>query len=380
MKCIVNGRILMPDGIIDRRVLCFDERIVDIATEPPLVAQVIDARGNYVLPGLIDVHCHGFNGWDASHASLEEIRKMCAWNVQSGVTGWLPTTATLEWGALTRSFQAIRQAMRACAKADWAGSQVLGCHAEGPFINEKRRGAMLGQYILKPDINRIRPWADVIRLITVAPEVEGAIAFIRAARRMGIVVSMGHSDATAEQGVAGIDAGATHLTHTFNAMRDLNHRDPGLIGAAMNDDRVYCELIADTVHVSPLLFPIMARLKSHHLVLVTDSIQLAGLPEGAYDVMGGRYVVDANRCRTPEGTIAGSVLTMDRAVRNFARYSGIPLWRVVNMASLYPARSIRVDDRKGTLQRGKDADIVIADRDFNIRATYVRGECAYKKK
>ena len=379
MKCIVNGRILMPDGIIDRKVLCFDERIVDIVTQPQMGAEVIDAKGNYVAPGLIDVHCHGFNGWDAAHGSAEELRKMSAWNVRNGVTSWLPTTPTLEWGELERSFAAIRQVMKESASPGWTGAQVLGCHAEGPFISEKRRGAMRAQYILKPDIDRIRPWADTIRLITVAPELEGATEFIRAARQLGIVVSMGHSDATAEQAFAGIEAGATHLTHTFNAMPELNHRDPGLIGAAMNDDQVYCELIADNIHVSHLLFPIMAQLKSHRLVLVTDSIHLAGLPEGTYELMDVKMKVDADQCRLLDGTIVGSMLTMDRAVRNFVQYSGIPLWRAVNMASLYPARTIRVDDRKGALQRGKDADIVIADKDFNIRATFVRGECVYKK-
>lgn len=379
MKCIVNGRILMPDGIIDRKVLCFDERILEIATRPPEDAQIVDAKGGYVAPGLIDLHCHGFNGWDTSHASVEELRKMCAWNVRNGVTGWLPTTATLEWGTLERCFASVRQAMRESVLPGWEGAQVLGCHAEGPFINAKRRGAMLGEHILKPNIAMLRPWADVIRLITVAPELDGAIAFIRAARHMGLYVSMGHSDATADQGFAGIEAGATQLTHTFNAMPELNHRDPGLIGAAMNDDQVYCELIADTIHVSPLLFPIMARLKSHRLVLVTDSMQLAGLPDGEYELLGRRISVEADKCRLSDGTIAGSTLTMDRAVRNFVHHAGIPLWRAVNMASLYPARAIRVDDHKGALQRGKDADIIIADGDFNIHATFVRGECVYKK-
>ena len=379
MKSIVNGRILIPDGVIDQKVLTFDQRIAEIASEPPEEAEIIDAKGCYVAPGLIDVHCHGFMGWDTSRADLSDLRNMCAHLVRNGVTSWLPTTLTLPWPELEKCFTAIREVMRESALPEWrGGAQVLGCHAEGPFISPRRKGAQREEYIQRPDPRRIKPWASVIRLITVAPEVDGALDFIRAARRMGIAVSMGHSDATAEQAFAAIEAGVTHVTHTFNAMAPLNHHNPGLVGAALNDDRVYCELIADGLHVSPLLLPLMARLKLHRLVLITDSIQSAGMPEGVYDQLGVQIRMEGEYCRLMDGTLAGSTLTMDKAVRNFVRFSGIPMWRAVNMASLYPARAIGMDDRKGALQRGKDADIVIADRHFNIRATFVGGTCVYK--
>ena len=175
-----------------------------------------------------------------------------------------------------------------------------------------------------------------------------------------------------------MEAGATQATHTFNAMTGLNHREPGMVGAALYDDRVYCELIADTFHVNPMLYRILARVKGDHLVLITDSIQVAHLPDGTYDQAGETVVVSGIRCQFPDGTIAGSSLTMDRAVRNFQKHTGLPLGQVVNMASLYPARAIGVEDRKGSLEAGKDADVVIADRDFNIRKTFVRGECVYE--
>jgi len=210
--------------------------------------------------------------------------------------------------------------------------------------------------------------------MTVAPEVDGALDFIREAAGMGVVISIGHTDATAAQALAGIEAGANHATHTFNVMTPLGHRAPGTVGAVLSDDRVYCELIADTFHVDPLLFGIMARQKGEKLVLITDSIQVAHLPDGVHDQSGQTVIVDGIRCRFPDGTIAGSSLTMDRAVRNFRSRTGLPLHEVVNMASLAPARSVGVDGQKGSIAPGKDADLLIADGDFNVRATFVRGE------
>ena len=373
MKCIINGTILLKDGELTGKALVFDDKIRAIADVPPGDAEVIDACGGYVSPGLIDVHCHGFMGWDASHGDLEELQQMSRRAARTGVTAWLPTTMTLDWPTLERCFAAIRRAQADSLAPDWRGAQVLGAHAEGPFISPKRKGAQAEACIQRPDAEKLRPWADVIRLMTLAPELDGAIDCIRAAREMGIAVSMGHTDATFDQARAGIEAGVTHATHTFNAMPPLNHREPGVVGAALSDGRVYCELICDTFHVHPALFGLMARQKPDRLVLITDSIAVAGLPDGPHDQMGATVIVDGIRCRFPDGTIAGSALTLDRAVRNFREHTGLPLWQVVNMAALHPAMSIGVDAAKGSLDPGKDADILITDPDFNVRATFVRG-------
>ena len=380
MKAIVNGRILLEDGVLENKALLFDDAIAGFADTAPEGAEVVDAEGGWIAPGLIDVHCHGFQGMDASNGDLNELLRMSEIKARSGVTAWLPTTMTLGWPVLEKCFSAVRVAMDETAKSGFNGARVLGCHAEGPFINARRKGAQAESGIQKPDAGKLRPWADVIRLITIAPEVEEALECVRAARAMGIAVSMGHTDATAAQAIQGIEAGVTHVTHTFNAMPPLNHREPGVIGAALNSEQVYCELICDTFHVSPMLFPVMAKLKPDHLVLITDSIQVAGLPDGVYDQLGATVIVDGIRCRFPDGTIAGSALTLDRAVRNMVRHGGVPLWRAVAMASLYPARSIGADGKKGSLAPGKDADIVIADPDFNVRRTFVGGECVYSAK
>lgn len=378
MKCIVNGTILLPDGEAAGRALAFDGNgIVGIVDAPPAGAEVIDAEGGYVSPGLVDVHCHGFMGRDASNGDYGELRRMSAQAARWGVTSWLPTTMTLDWPVLERCFAAIRKAQADSLRADWGGAQVLGCHAEGPFINPKKKGAQAESSIQRPELEKLRPWTDVVRLMTVAPEVDGALAFIREAARLGVVISIGHTGATCAEALAGVEAGANHATHTFNAMTPLNHREPGAVGAVLTDDRVYCELIADTFHVNPALYSLMARQKGDHLVLITDSIQVAHLPDGPHDQSGQTVIVDGIRCRFPDGTIAGSSLTMDLAVRNFRGHTGLPLWRVVNMASLYPARSIGVADSKGALLPGWDADILITDAEFNVRATYVRGERVY---
>ena len=374
MKCIVNGVLLTPEGEVRDRVLAFDEKIVGIVDRAPAGAEIIDARGGVVAPGLVDVHCHGFMGWDASDGDPASLRAMSRQCARWGVTSWLPTTMTLPWPALERCFAAVRQARAESRAPGWNGAEILGCHAEGPFISAQKKGAQDGAAIQRPEIGKLRPWADVVRLMTVAPEAEGALTFIRGAAALGVRLSMGHTAATAAQALAGFDAGIDHATHTFNAMTPLTHREPGAVGAALADGRVYCELIADTFHVSPLLFGLMARQKGDHLVLITDSIQVAHLPDGPHDQAGRTVIVDGIRCRFPDGTIAGSCLTLDRAVRNFRAHTGLPLWQAVNMASLYPARSIGADDRKGSLSPGRDADLLIADEAFHPLRVWVRGE------
>lgn len=379
MKCIINGTIILADGEVTGKALLFDEKFVGIVDEIPGDVEIIDAAGGYVSPGLIDVHCHGFMGKDASNASAEEIRFMSEKAAAWGVTGWLPTTMTLSWPHLEKCFEAVRKCMNDSFKEDWMGAQVLGVHAEGPFINSKKKGAQAGQWIQIPEIEKLEPWVNEVRLITVAPEVDGAKEFITAASGMGVTVSMGHTDANGEEAIAGIDAGITHATHTFNAMSPLSHRDIGAVGAALSDDRVYCEIIADTFHVSPMLYGMVAKIKGDKFVIITDSIQVAGLPDGTYDMAGETVIVDGIKCRFPNGTIAGSALTMDRAVRNVMAHTGLPLWQVVKMASLNPANSIGLGEVKGSIEIGKDADIIITDRDFNVQATFVRGNIVYKR-
>ena len=378
MKAIVNGTLFLEDGPREGAALLIEGgTIFGIADAAPAGAEVVDAGGGIVAPGLVDVHCHGFMGWDASNGDAEEIRAMSRQAARWGVTSWLPTTMTLPWPRLERCFAAVRQAMEESRSDAWPGAQVLGCHAEGPFISPAKKGAQDGAAIQPPDIEKLLPWADVIKLMTVAPEVPGMLPFIRDAAALGVRLSMGHTAADTRAAALAIDAGVTHATHLFNGMPPLNHREPGPVGAALADDRVYCELIADGFHVDPLLLPTVARATGDRLVLITDSIQVAHLPDGPHDQDGRTVIVEGIRLRFPDGTIAGSCLTLDQAVRNLSLRAKLPLWQAARAAALAPARSIGVEDKKGALAPGKDADLLLCDASFHIRQTWVRGRKVY---
>jgi len=291
--------------------------------------------------------------------------------LQNGVTSFLPTTMTVKWEELERAFAAIRRA-QAESKA-WQGAQVLGCHAEGPFINPAKKGAQAAEAILPPDAEKILAHRDVIRMVTVAPEMPGGLSFVeKVCRNSDIVVSVGHTNATYEETMAAILAGANHMTHTFNAMSALSHRAPGTVGAALCSD-AYCELIADTFHIHPGLFTLFAKAKGDKLVLITDCTRAGGLEDGEYTLGGQPIYVKGIECRLADGTIAGSVLKMNDAVRNYRDHAGVPFHEAVHCASLYAARSIGMDRCKGSLEAGKDADIVLLDENCGVHGAFVGG-------
>ena len=254
------------------------------------------------------------------------------------------------------------------ARRSWA------CNAEGPFINPKRKGAQAESAILPPDAEKLLAHQDIIRLFTIAPEMPGALDCIReVTQKTNLRVSMGHTDANYETALAALEAGADHSTHLFNAMTPLNHRDPGVVGAALADDRVMTEMIADTFHISADLFGLVAKVKGDNLILITDCTRAGGLADGEYTLGGQPIYVKGIECRLKDGTIAGSVLRLNNAVRNFRDATGAPLYEAVARASLSPARSIGLDARKGSLLPGRDADILLMDGDCRVRSVWVEG-------
>ncbi|MBO4837237.1 MAG: N-acetylglucosamine-6-phosphate deacetylase [Clostridia bacterium] len=371
MKAIVNGIILLPDGEVTGKVLVFGDRIHGITDNVPAGCEAIDAGGLYISPGFVDVHIHGYLGADASDGDPAGLGKMASGILKNGVTSFLPTTMTVPWEQMEAAFGAIRAFMAESAEADFAAAQALGCHAEGPFINPVRKGAQAADAILPPDAGKLLPWADVIRLVTLAPEMPGAAGCIRILRgRMR--VSVGHTDADYDTVMEALDAGADHFTHTFNAMTGLGHRAPGTAGAALTSD-AYCELIADTFHVHRALFTLLRRCAGDRLVLITDCTRAGGMPDGEYTLGGQPIYLHGIECRLADGTIAGSVLRMNDAVRNYRDASGAPLYEAVACASLHPARSIGMEDRKGSLLPGRDADLLLMDGDCRIHALYKKG-------
>ena len=382
MKTIVNGRILLPDAEVSGKALLFDRKIIGIVEENEARAQadeIIDAEGKYVAPGLVDVHIHGYLNQDTSDANPDGVRLMAKGVLENGVTSFLPTTMTVEWDTLESVFTQLRSLMAESQSDDFNGAEILGCHAEGPFINPAKKGAQKGECILAPDPEKVLPYQDVIRVITFAPEMPDGDGFIRTLKeKTNIVLSIGHTGANYEQAMHAIRLGVSHVTHTFNAMSGLMHRDPGVVGAALTTD-VYCELIADTFHVNKGIFPLMAKTKGDRLVLITDCTRAGGMADGEYTLGGQPIFVQGIECRLADGTIAGSVLRLNAAVRNVKRYASLPMYQAVRLASLNAAESAGVSGAKGSLTPGKDADVILMDENCDVSAAFVRGILKMKK-
>lgn len=377
MKAIINGKIILKDRILEGKALLYTdviEGIVD-SDKVPENAEIIDAAGKYVAPGLIDLHIHGYLGKDVCDGEEESIRTIAGGIVKNGVTGFLPTTMTVDKKVIVKALETCR-ALKEESKT-WNGTTILGVHAEGPFINPKKKGAQDPQFILKPDAKFVKEYADIIKVISLAPEMDEDFAAIKEIRRdTDVVISMGHTDADYETALASTTVGVRHATHLFNAMSALAHRNPGVVGAAFNSD-VTTELIVDTFHVNPALYEIVYKIKGDKLCFITDCLPAGGLPEGEYTLGGQKFISKGIECRLLDGTIAGSILKLNKGVWNVYTHSTIPLYECVNCASLNPAKAIGIDKTKGSLEVGKDADIIITDKEFNVEKTIIGGTIRY---
>lgn len=379
MKAIVNGKIILKDRIVEDCALLYSDVVEGIvpADKVPADACVIDAEGGYVSPGLIDMHIHGYLGKDVCDGEIDSIRTISKGLLGNGVTGYLPTTMTVDMKVIRKALEVCR-ALKEESKT-WEGSEILGCHAEGPFISESKKGAQDPKYILKPDAAFVKEYADIIKTITLAPETdENDFAAIREiCKDTDVVVSMGHTSADYDTAMASVNAGVKHVTHLFNAMTPLAHRAPGVVTAALNAD-VSVELIVDTFHVDKSFYDLLWKLKGRKLCFITDCLPAGGLPYGEYTLGGAKIIYRGIVCRLEDGTVAGSVLHLNHGVWNVYKNSNIPLYECVNCASLNPATAIGVADRKGSLEVGKDADIVITDKDFEVKKTIIKGEVKYE--
>lgn len=382
MKAIIHGRIVTPETVIEDKALLFDTKIVGIidAAEIPANAEMIDAQNQYVIPGLVDMHIHGYLGEDASDGKYEGLKIMAEGVAKNGVTAFLPTTMTVSYDELRVAFDLIRKGMKESLTDEWMGAAIVGCNAEGPFINVNKKGAQAGEHVRKGDAAFLKEYEDVIRVFTIAPEVEGNMDCIREiAQDTNILISMGHTAANYEQAKAGIDAGVRHVTHLFNAQTPLAHRDPGVVGAALTDDRVSTELICDTFHIHPGVFQLVANAKGNQMVLITDCTRAGGLEDGEYTLGGQPIFVKGIECRLADGTIAGSVLKMNEAVRNVLANTNLSISEVVRLASLTPATRIGLGDVKGSIEVGKDADLAIVNDNIEVQQTILAGRTIYKK-
>lgn len=339
-------------------------------------------QDQYVIPGLIDLHIHGANGADAMDGTFEALNTISQTLAEEGVTGFLATTMTESMPKIEKALRNIKDYVASSPKT---GAEILGIHLEGPFLSREFMGAQCGDFIVNPDNKLLAKLQDdagfLIKLLTLAPELPNAIAFIKKAGELGIVISIGHTNASFEETEAGIDAGARYATHLFNAMSGVHHRKPGAAAAILYDDRISAELIADGHHVVPSMLKFAVKCKGlEKLTLVTDAMRAKCLKSGEYDLGGQIVVVDASTVHLKRnGVLAGSVLRLNGALRNFIELTDHSLEECLPMVTSSPAKILKMDQDIGTLAPSKKANLVVLNNNLDVLTTFREGQVIYKR-
>jgi len=346
-------------------------------TEVPNNASLIDIADAVLAPGFVDIHMHGGTGLDVMRASLAELPRLNRWLTTHGVTGYFPTTVAAPLDQTCAALERLADAIEGKAtEGNASEARPLGIHLEGPFLSHKRRGVHPPEYLVEPTVAIFdRLWQAArghVRMLTIAPELPGAMEVIAEASRRNACVSIGHSDAELPTARAAVKAGARHATHTFNAMRPLDHRDPGIVGEVLTDQNLTADIIADGIHVAPEVVQLFLQAKGRErAVLITDATAAAGMPDGTYQLGPIKVEVKEGKC-TADGKLAGSVLTMDRAVRNITQFSDWNLQDAVRAATLNPSRAAGLA-QLGQLASGSEANIVVLSPSGEVRQTIVHG-------
>lgn len=376
---ILQGNVILPDRVLQRGQVVIEDGIIHEVLQADRAGTATSDFGDqYIAPGLIDIHTHGIAGADTMDGTQDALALMARRFAAHGVTGFLPTTVTESVEVTIRAVRAVRDYRDTQHGREPRGARVLGMHLEGPWISAQFKGAQNERYILAPEETTVRTILEaaggVITIVSLAPELPGADALIHLLREEGIFVSIGHSGATYEEAVHAVGLGATHVTHCFNGMTGLHHRAPGIVGAALLEDDLFAELIADGIHVHPTVMRLLVRDKGRdRVVLITDSMSAAELPDGIYALGGQEVFVRDGQARLQGGTLAGSTLVLDQAVRNLVQLCQVPLVDAVYMATAAPAAAIGLDGSKGQIRAGFDADLVVLDQDLQPRALLIGG-------
>ncbi|GED57647.1 N-acetylglucosamine-6-phosphate deacetylase [Brevibacillus formosus] len=339
---------------------------------------VVTVEDGWICPGFVDMHMHGIDGYDTMDGTPESIQAISTALARHGVTSFLATTMTAPYAQLEQVLVNIAQYSR----EGLPGAQAIGIHLEGPWINPRYKGAQKEENIAIPKLDAVQKLyglsEGLIKVVTIAPEQPEALEAIAWLKERDVIVSAGHTGATFAQATEAVDAGVRHFTHCFNAMTGLHHREPGVVGAAMYHEQLSTELIADGIHVHPAVMKILYRVKTaERLALVSDSMRAAAMGEGTYDLGGQEVHVHDNQAKLADGTLAGSILTLNRAVGNMVTLSGVSLSDAVEMASLTPASILGFGERKGRLAPGYDADITVLNTQFDVTMTFVAGKEVY---
>lgn len=382
IKALINARFVLQNSIVSDKVLLFDDKIATLLAPSQLPDSVekINAGGNYVAPGFINIHIHGCGGADTMDATPEALAVMSRIQAATGVTAFCPTTMTYDLASIDKALCNIQNVMAAGAEP---GAKILGAYLEGPFISAAYKGAQKADHIQKGSFGKIEKYTPILRYVLLAPEElqpDELATFTAAVQGRGIHLTLGHSAATYEQALSFINAcGCHHITHLFNGMAPFHHRSPGIVGAAL-DSTAVCELICDNVHSHPAAQRLAYRLKGlEKIILITDSMRACALGNGESELGGQKVFVQGQKATLADGTIAGSVLTLDRALANFKENTGLTVPQVVQLVTLNPALELG-EITRGRLEPGCRADLVLFDDNFNIQATYIDGNPVYQKK
>ena len=370
---ISNGQVLVEEGKI-KRISSTEIETTDFP--------VIDGEGKWLLPGLIDIHINGGGGGMSTDCSTESIEKIVQTHAKFGTTGMLVTMISAEENVLIDSAAAIATV---ADDKTIQGSKILGIHLEGPFLSEGKRGVHQKEVLRKPSIElfyKINKSAkNKIKILSLAPELDGAMDLIEYAVKQGIIVGLAHSEATYDVTKQAISKGLNLCIHLFNGMSPLSHKEAGPVGAFLTTENTFVEIIPDGIHIVPEVMKVVYRVKNpNNIIIITDAVRPAGTDMKFFEMLGSEIAVSGNTCYLPTTNIlAGSALTMNVALRIFMEKTPkCPILDAIKMASLNPARLLKIDDRKGSIEEGKDADLILVDDEFNVRLTVVEGNIVYR--
>ena len=378
MKCFKNALVYVAGEGVKKCTVEFDEKILSIG-ENSTAEEIALPEGAIVLPGFVDQHIHGAGGSDGMDGTVADLEIIAKTVAEEGTTSFLATTMTQSVENITKAMQAVKE----YREGEHDGARVVGIHLEGPFIAPAFKGAQPLEYVAKPDVDVFKAYneasGNAIKIVSLAPEVEGSEELIAYLTENGIVSSIGHTGAKCADIEKAIAKGASNVTHTYNAQTPLHHREIGTVGSAMLFDELNCELICDTIHVSvPAMRLLVKNKPADKLSLITDAMRAKGIPDGVSELGGQVVYVKNGEARLEDGTLAGSVLRMNRAVQNMVEKVGVPFTQAVDYATINPARMVGIDGEAGSIAVGKRADFTVLNANYDVLCTVVGGKVVYK--
>ena len=378
MKCFKNATVYVAGEGLKRCTVEFDGVIRAIGADST-AQEIVLPEDAIVVPGFVDQHIHGAGGSDGMDGTLTDLETIATTIVSEGTTSFVATTMTQSVENITKAMTAVKE----YREGTHPGARVVGIHLEGPFIAAAYKGAQPLEYVAAPSIEVFKAYneasGNAIKIVTLAPEVEGAEELIAYLTENGIVSSIGHTGAKYADIKKAIAVGASNVTHTYNAQTALHHREIGTVGSAMLCDELNCELIADTIHVSVPAMMMLVKNKPHDKIsLITDAMRAKGLPDGISELGGQTVYVKGGEARLADGTLAGSVLRMNRAVQNMVTKVGVPFTQAIDYATINPARMLKIDDEAGSIEVGKRADFTVLNANYDVVCTVIGGEIVYQ--